>query len=698
MPSPTMRPSSAPAEPVIPHRLQRFDFTVDGQQPSSVTAIDAATAQKFLEESFPGRTITVIPGPSSPTIDDMVKKLSAPVPDTAMPAPASTLPAATPPTVESMVKKLSPPPATVVRAPATSSFTAEALRNTPISILYNMLPSSSQAAIEHVLPTIAREGAALGIETLGGLGGGAVGAATGPFAPAAVPLATGLGLEAGYKLNQILGLRGGNVGDVGLPDLLNLGAPPIISGLGVLRGALRASSAGRSIADAERQTLADRLAYEQATVEHADEAARRVALQAEQHTRKLANLEALYAERVSTKAQNVQQQSQAYADDIAKARAGFGAEHEAYAEAIAAHARAGAQAERLIQGPQPATAPSWYLYQKVRDTAPTTLVDFAPVQQIATDVSKAARAEYLPTRLQERLQALRTQDPTGTVDLAHDELKFWGPLTSSKNGDIRGTAKQVYGALQDTLDDAAATLGPETGEVVTGLRNARAAYRKEKAVESIQHVVEQSGRIDDQGRFVFRPGHVVTQLRRLSREPLFRGSFAPGELEQLDNELMALTGIPAIGKAPALSLPDMSHALQEGLAGKPPAVPRQLRLLREAQPGDVGVLEGIPNRPVMPTPAEPVMPAYPSGGRLLTELLTGGSFGYAGRPYLGAAIAGADAMEVGLSRLLLSPTMRPWLLRQLQADGTFGPKALTAITLAGRTGAEHLIPEDTPAQ
>ncbi len=496
----------------------------------------------------------------------------------------------------------------------------------------------------------------------------------GKAAPLVRPLVTGLGTEAGYKLSQGTGNAPGHVRDVGLPDLLNVTLPGTLDALAAggrtLGGATRA---GRALRAAETETAARQAAYETEVAAHASATQDALGLAQRTHADRLAEAEALQADKVTA-------DLTAHQHAKAEAAATYTRQMDDYGNASTAHQTAATKAGQVTTAAPPLT-PSWVLYQKVRDAAPEALVDFAPVAQTAKDLASAQGAEYLPPRVAERLARLHTGDPTGTVASAHEELKFWGPLTNSKNGSIRGTAKQVYGALQDTLEQGASEM-PATAGAVDLLRDARGAFRKEKAVEDIQRVVRASGKTGDDGVFRYRPGNVVTQLDKLiATDPLFKGSFAPGELDALRADFMDLTGIPKV----ATTRPVLTDV---GPAPVTP-VPRRLESLRATQPSDLP-LPGVPERPALPVPVEAKLP--PSLKNLAThyfaELTGGGTLSYLGGGakwplYLGATAAAIDTGDALLSKALMTPNGRAWLKQQMDHEGSVSLPAL----LSGVTGA-----------
>src|SRR6267143_1385128 len=154
-----------------------------------------------------------------------------------------------------------------------------------------------------------------------------------------------------------------------------------------------------------------------------------------------------------------------------------------YDTAVGAHANA-VQTARAIPKDMAGETPSWVLYQQVRDAAPDTLVDMVPLRQTASDLLAAPRAAPLPATVTTRLTKLSQGDPSGTIATAHEVLQEWGPLTRSANGEIRNTAHAMMDSAHQTIREGA-QLFPEHAPVVASLDAARAAYRHERALGTV---------------------------------------------------------------------------------------------------------------------------------------------------------------------------------------------------------------------
>lgn len=118
----------------------------------------------------------------------------------------------------------------------------------------------------------------------------------------------------------------------------------------------------------------------------------------------------------------------------------------------------------------------------------------------------------------------------------------------------------------------------------------------------------------------------------------------------------------AIAQAQAARPPWQRQFVQE------PPVPQTLQSLRSGPP----------------TPVAPAPITMPSRGRLLNELGVGSLV----TPAVGTTIAVADGTEALVSKALMSPLVRPWFLRQLEASGgTLTPQTLATLSTVMRGAA-----------
>jgi hypothetical protein len=118
---------------------------------------------------------------------------------------------------------------------------------------------------------------ATALVTGGTLGGAALGAATGPFAPVAVPAFSAAGGELGNMASKYLGWQPGKWNEPDLSDVLAVGVPMVAGAPGMARAALPYTRAGRAVQTATDATTA----------------------QAAQHAGWLAEAEAAHAEAVA---------------------------------------------------------------------------------------------------------------------------------------------------------------------------------------------------------------------------------------------------------------------------------------------------------------------------------------------------------------------------------------------------------------
>jgi hypothetical protein len=216
--------------------------------------------------------------------------------------------------------------------------------------------------------------------------------------------------------------------------------------------------------------------------------------------------------------------------------------------------------------------------------------------------------------------------------------------------------------------------------VTARLKDARAAFRREKAMEDIQRIVNSraAGSTGDDMVFRLHPGNIVSRIEeKAANDPLFRGSFAPGELEALVEDFRRLGNLPRV--------PTTAPTLKDVGPLPETPVPRTLTSLRSSAP----------------TPTEPTLPPTLSslGKHFLMGLgPVGGAAAYFG-PGVATKVAGAataiDTADAVLSRLLMTGPGRAWLKSQLAADGTISREALLRGLAAGRAATD--LTESAPA-
>src|SRR4029434_5280513 len=165
------------------------------------------------------------------------------------------------------------------------------------------------------------------------------------------------------------------------------------------------------------------------------------------------------------------------------------------------------------------------------------------------------------------------------------------------------------------------------------------------------------------------------------RGEYFRRSFQPEEFTQLRSDIEGFAGTPQYptsARPPAPTfLPgrmDVSK-LRDPMAGMQQLLPRQVTF------GDPDVLRpGDPQRAFTvrpyeaPPPVEPQL-RVPSPGRLIKDIMYtavptfAGTRGLGTAAAVGATVAAGDLAMYGLARLMISPQMRPMVLRMLQQSG-----------------------------
>src|SRR5215831_7095445 len=128
-------------------------------------------------------------------------------------------------------------------------------------------------------------------------------------------------------------------------------------------------------------------------------------------------------------------------------------------------------------------------------------------------------------------------------------IKDLGPLTQSANGKIRGAAKQLSHAAYDAVAQSAMEM-PETAGARQLMLQARAAYRQEAAVNSLREILTPGGSVlrYENGQLVLKPNALMNQFSKklMSDDPLFRGSFSPDRLAQLQADIRGFAQTPGM--------------------------------------------------------------------------------------------------------------------------------------------------------
>lgn len=365
-------------------------------------------------------------------------------------------------------------------------------------------------------------------------------------------------------------------------------------------------------------------------------------------------------------------------------------------------------APAAVSMPPSAKAPqsaSRLLYQRLEEVAGSSPVDLTPTVEVALGLQGQMGQgipAMQPTWLSRILTDLTEMGDRGSVAQVHSMLKELGPLTRDHDGRIRGAAKQLVGSLQQSLTQSAMEW-PETAGARQLLRQANAAYRQEQAVGDLQRILAPGGAVlsHKQGRLTLNPDALLNQVERLAaRDPFFKGSFSPDDYAALQADLRSFVGTPAIPRQ-APPLPGTVTPREIG----PPPVPVQPReipplapripTVREmrGRPGDY-----VPEPFTPPAPVEPTMEGmgphwtrlFGLGGSGVIESAATGHF-----PYLSAGILTADMAEYALSRIMLTPQLRP-LLRQVihPQTGQIDPAKLAALAAMVPGLTEELTPAE----
>lgn len=549
----------------------------------------------------------------------------------------------------------------------------------------------------------------MGIQGVATAGGAALGGLTGPAAPIVAPITAGLGSYAGHTINKWLGLAPGTptVLPKTFDDYLSLAVPMAAEALPAAQTALRYSRAGRAITAAEGETKtalekymvgfkADQAAR-QATFETASDAyntdlsgayAMRKAqvgsaeARADQATQDALNAwETHNSEQVTKGVQTAKTAQQEYYDSTAT-----------YRTAEAAQRQAVAKVQALVQpdGPYGPAVPAKALYTKLADIAGDAPIPSAPAKQMMMDMTAELKdtGGMMPTtELAKIARTITTLPETTDIAHLHELLKELGPLTSVRNGTVRGTASRMMSGLHDTIE-AGAKQGGVAEEASDLLYAARASYRQEKALQSMARIMDRRTAgspitIDAENRLIVNPRTLLLKVEdTIAKEPLFKGSFKPAQLEGLRQDLTDLLQTPAIPKTRPMA-PDAAP-----LPGLAPGTPRPTPVTPDVvRPVSVGPVP-TPRPELVATPPTPVEAASKLAplklGRFTTEAVLGllaqqltQVGGKTALAVTGGVVA-ADTLSYGLAKALLSPAIRPVVLRSLTASGQV-PKELYGV-------------------
>ena len=145
----------------------------------------------------------------------------------------------------------------------------------------------------------------------------------------------------------------------------------------------------------------------------------------------------------ATQAQRAYQAARLRRDDI------IAANQQEYDWAVRSQGEALQRARQVPGRYQPET-PSWVLYEKFGDAAKDVAVDLAPARTALAEV-RASRgvlpdgtARPFPSQVESIAAHLEKAARETSLTTIRNELRRLGPRTRSPNGDIRGSAKQLY--------------------------------------------------------------------------------------------------------------------------------------------------------------------------------------------------------------------------------------------------------------
>jgi hypothetical protein len=637
---------------------------------------------------------------SEATDEERQKLRAMGVPDPVLPTtPQNQLSKATTPAAITVPTTQVPP----VQSPPKTTV-PETLQWLPGAEIVPFLSEREQERLVLETSHLIKAAAALGINIGGTTAGGVVGAMTGPFAGAGIPLGAMGGSLLAREANKKLGLEEPGIGG----DILAAAAPlipPIVKGgKDLLKTGVRYSRAGRALTAADAETQAeleqwaaktrelgtDYAAKQQAAAQVAEQAtledrmkwaaqARQKGVEHAQAVHK-ARLEAAQATQEAQQAYQTRQAG-AYQDALDKAKdaqANYRRAVQSYREGVQAQ-RQGVETARGIPPTFAPAVPSAQLYERFVEQTGAYPVSLTRANEAAQHVLQQLGGHFEALQ-PSRMQAIATEvlaSQRASVSQVHQYLKDLGPLTRNTDGRIRGAAKQLYAGLQNALETV-----PEASGL---LRQANAAARREFALEDLERLIRRAVHIGNDGFPRLDAGRIVTNLLRLGEEDtLFRGSFTAEEWRRLAGNVQQLTGLPQIpARVPAIPGPitvkDVGAAPG---AVQPKNVPFPHIAPYPATVPPKAVSE--PRYPTFPTPATPALRPM-SGWRLgaelgipLAEQIMRGHVG----PYgaVGAGLAVADAVGYGLARILIQPNMQPLLRRMIQPSGHIDPRIVALFT------------------
>jgi hypothetical protein len=293
--------------------------------------------------------------------------------------------------------------------------------------------------------------------------------------------------------------------------------------------------------------------------------------------------------------------------------------------------------------------------------------------ELLAEVEPLSKISPSAGRIQAILTTLKTTDNTD-VKTVHRMLKDLRPLTSAKNGEVRYVAMRAMDILSDAVEKTA-DLGIE-GTKAAGIlmREARKAFRREKAVETLRHHFRDAGPVvskDAQGRTVVNVKALMNSVDKLAAsDPYFRGSFSAQEFQQLKDDIGRFAGTPAMPtKRPVRTAPeDVAKPKVVTIPEEPvPPTPEP----RPTPPGRPRVPQRPPRPERPPVREEPYEPGrgpetYLRKPRLSRTLRTANT----PAALVALGIGPWDYVSYALAKRLLTPQGRQKLARLMSSDGT----------------------------
>jgi hypothetical protein len=352
---------------------------------------------------------------------------------------------------------------------------------------------------------------------------------------------------------------------------------------------------------------------------------------------------------------------------------------------------------------------SQVLYQRLDDMAGTAPVDLSPAHEAAQAV-QAQLLESMPsmqdTVARRVVKDLAEGSVNGSVAQVHQALKDLGPYLRGNDPTQKHLVGQIVDGLQDALEKSA-KLYPETAKGLDLMKQARGAWRQERAVEELQRVFRTSGPVVTQtasGELKMDVAKLLNTVENLiAGERGFKGSFTSRgglplkDLMDLRQEIKSFIGTPELPKGPLSSSKNVPPRV-------PPPVPTP-----PPPPTQALLTPGPPYQP--PAPVEPTLrpPTLGDLGRRVLGAITAGTAGggavggwpgaATGALLVSGALVTADVGEYLISRALLTPKLRPLVLSALKPNGTIDPRVFGvlagAMNMLDNLPAEDKEPEKT---